>query len=144
MARTLQSLGRRYVRYVNDTHHRSGTLWEGRYRASLVGDGDYLRHCHRYIELNPLRAAMVADPRDHRWSSHHALAYGDADPLLTLYPDYLALSTDPATRQRRYRRMVMDAVDSADHRNGISEPDPVLVGSVAWIPELDVAASGGS
>lgn len=114
VARTLQSLGRRYVRYINDTYHRSGTLWEGRYKASLVGDGHYLMHCHRYIELNPLRAAMVTDPRDYRWSSHHALAFGEADPLLTPHPDYLGLSSDPATRQEAYRRMVIDAVDPAD------------------------------
>lgn len=114
VARTMQALGRQYVRYINDTYHRSGTLWEGRYKASLVGERDYLLHCHRYIELNPLRAAMVADPRDYRWSSHHALACGENDLLLTPHPDYLALSTDPATRQEAYRRMVMDAVDPAD------------------------------
>jgi REP element-mobilizing transposase RayT len=51
VARLMQSLGRRYVRYVNDRYHRTGTLWEGRYKACLVDDGDYLLHCHRYIEL---------------------------------------------------------------------------------------------
>ena len=114
VSRTLQSLGRRYVRYINDTHHRSGTLWEGRYKASLVGDGDYLMHCHRYIELNPLRAAMVADPREYRWSSHHALAFGDTDPLVHPHSAYLALSDDPATRQHLYRDMVMAAVNPDD------------------------------
>lgn len=114
VARTLQSLGRRYVRYINDTYHRTGTLWEGRYKASLVGDGHYLMHCHRYIELNPVRAAMVSDPRNYRWSSYHALAFGDADPLLTPHPDYLALSHDLAMRRRAYRQMVMEAVDAAD------------------------------
>ena len=82
VARTMQSLGRRYVRYINATYGRTGTLWEGRYKASLVGDGDYLLRCHRYIELNPLRAGMVADPCDYRWSSHRALAFGEADPLM--------------------------------------------------------------
>lgn len=114
VARTLQSLGRRYVRYVNDTHHRSGTLWEGRYKASLVDDGDYLMHCHRYIELNPLRAAMAADPRDYRWPSHRALAFGETDPLVYPHPAYLALGEDPCTRQRRYRDIVMATVDPAD------------------------------
>ena len=112
--RTLQALGRRYVRYINDTHHRSGTLWEGRYKSSLVDDGDHLLHCHRYIELNPLRAAMAGDPRDYRWSSHRALAFGDADPLVHPHPAYLALADDPAARQRLYREMVMATVDPAD------------------------------
>lgn len=111
VARTMQALGRRYVRYINVTYHRTGTLWEGRYKASLVGDGDYLMHCHRYIELNPLRAAMVADPRDYRWSSHRALAFGVTDPLTTPHLDYLALSADPAVRQQHYRALVMAAVD---------------------------------
>lgn len=114
VSRTLQSLGRRYVRYINDTHHRSGTLWEGRYKANLVDDGDYLLHCHRYIELNPLRAAMVADPREYRWSSHHALAFCDADPLVQPHSAYLALAADPETRQRLYRDMVMATVDPDD------------------------------
>lgn len=114
VGRTLQALGRRYVRYVNVTYHRTGTLWEGRYKASLVGDGDYLMRCHRYIELNPLRAAMVADPRDYRWSSHRALAFGEADPLLTPHPGYLALSADPIARQQRYRALVMAAVDAEE------------------------------
>ena len=112
--RTLQALGRRYVRYINDTHHRSGTLWEGRYKSSLVDNGDYLLHCHRYIELNPLRAAMVGDPRDYRWSSHRALAFGDADPLVHTHPAYQTLADDPATRQCLYREMVMATVDPAD------------------------------
>lgn len=114
VSRTLQSLGRRYVRYINDRYHRSGTLWEGRHKACLVDRGDYLMHCHRYIELNPLRAAMVANPREYRWSSHHVLAYGDADPLVHPHPAYLALATDPATRQRLYREMVMTAVNPDD------------------------------
>ena len=114
VARTMQALGRRYVRYINSTYHRTGTLWEGRYKSSLVGDGDYLMRCHRYIELNPLRASMVSDPRDYRWSSHHALAFGDADPLVSPHADYLALSVDDMTRKQHYRTMVMDAVVAED------------------------------
>ncbi|MEO5565528.1 MAG: transposase [Luteimonas sp.] len=111
VARTMQALGRRYVRYINNTYQRTGTLWEGRYKASLVGDGDYLMHCHRYIELNPLRAAMVSDPRDYPWSSHRALALGENDPLLTPHPDYMALSADPVIRQQHYRALVLATVD---------------------------------
>lgn len=91
------------MRHINATCHRSVILWEGCYKASPVGDGDYLMQCHRYIELNPLRAAMAADPRDYRWSSHHALAFGDSDPLLVPHPPYLALSCRPATRRQAYR-----------------------------------------
>lgn len=112
IARLMQTLGRRYVRYVNDLRHRTGTLWEGRYKSCPVDDGDYLLHCHRYIELNPLRAAMVADPGDYRWSSYRHNAQGVTDPLLTPHPAYLGLACTREERLRAYRQMVMDTVDA--------------------------------
>lgn len=74
VSRMMQALGRRYVRYVNDSSGRTGTLWEGRYKASLVDDERYVLACYRYIELNPVRAGMVAAPDEYRWSSHAANA----------------------------------------------------------------------
>ena len=114
VSRLMQSLGRRFVRYINDRYHRSGTLWEGRYKSCPVDHDEYLLHCHRYIELNPLRAAMVVDPRDYRWSSHCANAFGAHDPLISPHPAYLALSTEPAQRRVAYRGFVMDVVDPAE------------------------------
>lgn len=114
VARTMQSLGRRFVRYFNDKYERTGTLWEGRYKASLIGEGDYLANCHRYIELNPVRAKMVSDPGDYPWSSYAALAWGKPDPLVTEHPMYQALSDTPETRQEAYRNMVMAGLDVAD------------------------------
>lgn len=114
VARVMQSLGRRYVRHINDRYHRTGTLWEGRYKACLVDDGDYLMQCHRYIELNPLRAAMVVDPCDYSWSSHLANAFGVHDPLVTPHAAYLALSSDPIQRQLMHRALVMETVDHAE------------------------------
>ncbi len=114
ISRTLQSLGRRYVRYINDRYHRSGTLREGRHKACPVDRGDYVMHCHRHIELNPLRAAMVANPHQYCWSSHHALAYGDVDPLVHPHPTYLALDTNPATRESACRKMAMATVNLDD------------------------------
>jgi putative transposase len=91
VARIMQSLGRRYVRYVNDRHHRTGTLWEGRYKACLVGTARYLLRCYRYIELNPVRAAMVEQPGDYRWSSYGSNASGVFDPLVRSHSAYVAL-----------------------------------------------------
>lgn len=62
----MQALGRRYVRYFNNRHRRTGTLWDGRYRSCLVDSESYLLQCQRYIELNPVRAAMVTAPGDYR------------------------------------------------------------------------------
>jgi putative transposase len=111
IGRTMQALGRRYVRYVNDRDGRSGTLWEGRYKACPVGDDRYLLQCHRYIELNPLRAKMVADPADYAWSSHRCHAVGIPDPLITPHPAMARLGRTGEERRRNYRELVMQAVD---------------------------------
>ena len=114
IGRMMQYVGRRYVPYVNRVHHRTGTLWEGRYRACLVDADGYLLLCHRYIELNPVAAGMVAAPGDYRWSSHGANAQGSADPLVTPHPLYQALGTRPATRRRAYRALFAQALPVED------------------------------
>jgi putative transposase len=114
LSRMMQMLGRRYVRWFNDRHERSGTLWEGRYRASLVESEGYLLACMRYIELNPVRAGMVRHPRDYRWSSHAANALGAADPLVTYHPVYLALRDTIPERLSAYRRLCDRALGEQD------------------------------
>lgn len=111
IGRTMQALGRRYVRYINDRYGRTGTLWEGRYKASLVGDDRHLLQCQRYIELNSVRASMASDPADYRWSSfrHHAL--GVPDPLITPHPAMLGLGRTPHERRASYGELVRQAVD---------------------------------
>lgn len=95
ISRMMQNLGRRYVRYFNHVHHRSGTLWEGRFKACLVQDTEYLLHCYRYIELNPVRAGIVSDPADYRWSSYRVNALGVDSNLCTPHPEYRALGELP-------------------------------------------------
>ncbi len=104
-SRLMQALGRRYVRYVNLTYRRSGTLWEGRFRACAVHAEDYLLSCMRYIELNPVRAGMVADPGDYRWSSYRQNGLGLADPMLTEHPLYTDLGETSPSRQAAYRSL---------------------------------------
>jgi putative transposase len=110
LSRCMQSLGRRYVTYFNNTYHRTGTLWEGRYKASLVDNQTYLLTCYRYIELNPVRAAMVASPEDYPWSSFHANALGVSDPLIHPHAEYLGLGTDAQQRQMAYRALFKTAL----------------------------------
>jgi putative transposase len=78
----MKALGQRYVQYVNCTYRRGGTLWEGRFRSCLTQEESYLPACRRYIELNPVRADMVAHPAEYRWSSYRANAQGETDALL--------------------------------------------------------------
>lgn len=111
LPRMMQSLGRRYVRYLNDERRRTGTLWEGRYRAAPIDSEAYLLACSRYIELNPVRARMVRHPRDHRWSSYRANALGAADALVSPHPLYLTLGRTAAERQESYRALFRERLD---------------------------------
>ena len=108
----MQSLGRRYVQYINHQFRRSGTLWEGRHKASLVDADSYLLACYRYIEMNPVRADMVEHPGDYPWSSYHANAYGQSNSRLTAHPLYLALGATPDARQIVYRELFTQTLDN--------------------------------
>ena len=101
----MKALGQRYVQYVNRTYQRSGTLWEGRYRSCPTQEETYLLACQRYIELNPVRAGMVAHPAEYRWSSYRANAQGEADTLVKPHPLYEALGPDIDGRQTAYREL---------------------------------------
>lgn len=114
VGRMMQALGRRYVRHVNQTYRRTGTLWEGRYKACLVAGDAHLLQCHRYIELNPLRAGIAADPRDYRWSSHRHNAFGEHDALIRPHAIYRELAARTKQRLVRYRAFVMDEVASKE------------------------------
>lgn len=95
-------LGRYYVQYFNYTYQRSGTLWEGRYKASLIDSEAYALICYRYIELNPVRADMVSHPAEYPWSSFRGNALGLHDKLLTPHPMFLALGGTDGERQVAY------------------------------------------
>ena len=105
VSRVMQSVGRRYVQYVNKRYRRCGTLWESRHKASLVDAERYLLACYRYIELNPVMASMVPHPGDYRWSSYGANAWGKRDDLLSPHALYLALGADASMRQTCYREL---------------------------------------
>jgi len=114
--KVMQSVGGRYVRYFNSVYARTGTLWEGRYRATVVDSARYLMECYRYIELNPVRAGMVADPARYPWSSHGAHALGTPDPLLDPHAIYRALGADDAARRAAYRAFCSGPADLATIR----------------------------
>lgn len=110
ISRMMQSVGRRYVRYFNDRHGRTGTLWEGRYRATLVDSQAYLFTCHRYIEANPLRAGLCSTPQEYPWSSYSANALGVTDVLVTPHSLYEALGPSPKARQVSYRSVSQETL----------------------------------
>lgn len=102
----MQAVGRRYVRHFNQRHLRTGTLWEGRYKSTLIQADRYLLACMAYIDLNPVRAALVADPRDYRWSSHAHYAGLRDDKLVTPHPLFWALGNTPFAREAAYTELV--------------------------------------
>jgi putative transposase len=103
--RLMKALGQRYVQYVNRTYRRSGTLWEGRFRSCLTQDEIYLLSCMRYIELNPVRAGMVAHPGEYRCSSYRANAQGEAAPQITPHSVHADLATAGCISPEVYREL---------------------------------------
>lgn len=101
-SRLIQIVGRRYVRYFNARYRRTGTLWEGRFKSSLVDSTSYFLTCSRYIDLNPVRAGMVNAPIEYQWSSYRRLGTGAADRVVTPHALYSALGATPVERQRTY------------------------------------------
>ncbi|TVP87424.1 MAG: transposase [Pseudomonadaceae bacterium] len=114
ISRMMQTLGRRYVRRFNYTHGRTGTLWEGRYRSSLIDSEQYLLAVYRYIELNPVRAGMVDLPEQYPWSSYVHNACGKSASLITPHALYLDLGGNSSSRVHAYRRLLAQPMIDAE------------------------------
>ncbi len=108
-AQLMRAVAARYARHVADEHGRAGALWEEPFDASPVYAPRYLLSCMRYIEDNPVRAGLVADPGAYRWSSFGANAWGRDDPVVTPHALYCALGRSPEARRARYRAMFWQA-----------------------------------
>ena len=114
ISRAMQSIGRRYVQYINKQYQRCGTLWESRHKASLVDAERYLLSCYRYIELNPLAANMVKHPGDYPWSSYCHNAFGHKNPIITQHDLYRRLGTTEEERRSRYRALFLTSLADED------------------------------
>ncbi|MBL0122432.1 MAG: transposase [Betaproteobacteria bacterium] len=115
ISKTFQSAGRKYAQYFNFTYRRSGTLWAGRYRATVVDTEHYFLRVMGYIEQNPVRAGMVSHPRDYPWSSHRKYAYGEDGANLNWlieHDEYLKLGRDTAARKVAYRELFRGEIEA--------------------------------
>jgi putative transposase len=122
------SLGRRYVQYINRTYRRTGTLWDSRYKSSLVQAETHLLQCQRYIELNPVRAGMVNDPALYRWSSYRANALGQLDALITPHELFFRIASHEQERQAAYHALFRHELDGntiADIRLALAQGQPL-------------------
>lgn len=110
----LQAMGRRYVRYFNDQHGRTGTLWDGRYRCTVLQPERFLLPCMAYMDLHPVRAALAASAADYAWSSHAHYIGRQVDRLVTPHAQFWGLGNTPFAREAAYAERVQAGTDAAD------------------------------
>lgn len=146
----VQRLGRRYVRWFNDKYFRSGTLWEGRYRSTVLEPREWFLAVSRYVELNPLRQGIVTQPSTYQWSScrHHIGL--EQDPLVTDHALYWALGNTPFERQAGYRQLLengsspaeLDRIRYAEHRGWVLGAEMTVQKDVCANRRLSPLAKG--
>lgn len=112
LARMMQWVGRHYVPYFNRKYSRSGTLWQGRFKATVIDAATYLLMCSRYIEVNPVRSGIVMNPGDYAWSSYAHHIGARHDPLITDHAQYWALGNTPFERDAAYKHLAEQALTS--------------------------------
>jgi putative transposase len=113
-AKAMQQIGIRYVMHFNRRYDRVGTLWTGRYRAKAIDDSLYWMTCLRYIEMNPVRAKLVIEPQQYRWSSYRAHAFGDGEDWLASHPVLDSLGENSEHRQQAYRAILAPSLTAAE------------------------------
>jgi putative transposase len=134
----MQRLAQRYVRTMNSTYRRTGTLWDGRYKAGLVDTGRYLLTCMRYIELNPVRATMVSHPAEYAWSSYRHNGQGSPDKVIKSHPFYIQLDKQQQKRCAAYRAMFATHIEAdllSEIRNTLNQE--LVLGSGAFRKQVE-------
>lgn len=109
----MKHLSQRHAQYINRVYERTGSLWDGRFRSCPTESRRYILACYRYIELNPVRAGMVATPGEYPWSSYAVNAQGAESGMVTPHEEYLALGTESSSRLAAYGRLIEDALDAS-------------------------------
>lgn len=114
ISRFMKRVAGRQTRYVNKRKSRSGSLWDGRFKSSPISTVEYLASCCRYIDLNPLRAGMVSDPVDYKWSSYRSKVQGIQDAVVDFDSTYLALDGDEQERRKTYAQYVYETIPESE------------------------------
>lgn len=137
LAQMMQAVGRSYVRYFNDLQGRTGTLWEGRYRSTLIQTDQYLLPCMVYIDLNPVRAGMVSNPKNYPWSSYRHYVGMRSDKLITPHPLFWSLANTPFGREAAYAEMVQAGI-SPDSQAALTKAtlSGWVLGEAAFVADL--------
>ncbi len=106
LAEIMKGINLSYAQYYKNKHRHIGHFWQDRYKSILISKDDYLLACGSYVELNPVRARIAEDPKDYKWSSYNAYAYGKKDSIIDEHPIYRELSKDEGERRKKYRELV--------------------------------------
>lgn len=114
ISRLIQAIGRKYVGYINRSYKRSGTLWEGRYKSSLIDSENYFLTCSRYIEMNPVRAGKVESPEQYEWSSYHHNGTGKKNETIKAHNIYMRLGNSETERQNAYKQLFKTVIAQQD------------------------------
>jgi putative transposase len=120
LGRMMQWIGRHYVPYFNQKYGRAGTLWQGRYKATVIDTERYFMACSAYIELNPVRSGVSPSAEDYPWSSYRHHIGASPAPLVTDHPLYWALGNTPFDREAAYKNLVEQGV-AADMVSAITD-----------------------
>ncbi len=135
LAEVMKGINLSYAQYYKSRYKHIGHFWQDRYKSIIISKDDYLLACGSYVELNPVRAGIVKDPRDYKWSSYNAYAYGKKDSFLEKLPIYNELSKDETERRKRYREFIKGMLKGKNAMKGEMERR-VVYGSVDFIKKL--------
>jgi putative transposase len=137
----MKHLSQRYVQYVNQTHQRSGSLWEGRFRSSLLAGSDYILSCYRFIEQAPVRAGLCSHARQYAWSSYRCNAEGKANALVSPHKLYQKLASDAAARSLAYRALAKQALpDTMSEALRRASNGAHVLGNAKFIAQIEAEA----
>ena len=106
LAEIMKGVNLSYVQYYKSKYRHIGHFWQDRYKSIIISKDEYLLACGSYVELNPVRAKIVEDPREYKWSSYNAYAYGKKDFIIDEHPIYRGLSKEKTERRKKYREFV--------------------------------------
>ena len=118
LSEIMKGINLAYARHYKRKYNHTGHFWQDRYKSIIISKDEYLLACGSYVELNPIRAEMVEDPKDYRWSSYQAYGYGKRDVLVDEHPIYLQLSEDEGERRKKYRQFVRGMLKEKEAMKG--------------------------
>ncbi len=135
LSEIMKGINLSYAQYYKGKYRHTGHFWQDRYKSIIISKDDYLLACGSYVELNPVRAKIVGDPRDYKWSSYNAYAYGKKDMFVEKHPIYNNLSANETERRKKYREYIRGMLREKDAMKGEMDRR-IMYGSEDFTSEL--------